>query len=135
MKRGWLLAGQLGTSSLTPVAPDAAASLARRFPARVNRTVGRTNSLQQPTTKMTIKRVMAFVATFAGWLLLVVSAVEIGLVLYYRPTIEYTYVEGRPRPIPSWLTGESVGFAFGAFLTVIGSSLLWAGIGGTDGEP
>ena len=60
---------------------------------------------------MTIKRVMGSVATFAGWLLLVLAAVEIGLVFYYRPTIEYTYVEGRPRSIPSWLTGELVGFA------------------------
>jgi hypothetical protein len=76
---------------------------------------------------MTIKRVMGFVATFAGWLLLVLAAVEIGLVFYYRPTLEYTYVEGRPRSIPSWLTGESVAFAIGAFLTVIGSSLLWGG--------
>jgi hypothetical protein len=36
---------------------------------------------------MTFKRVMGFVATFAGWLLLVLAAVEIGLVFYYRPTI------------------------------------------------
>jgi len=42
-------------------------------------------------TKMTIKRVMGFVATCAGWLLLVLAAVEIGLVLYYRPTLEYAY--------------------------------------------
>jgi hypothetical protein len=76
---------------------------------------------------MTIKRVMGFVATFAGWLLLALAAVEIGLVFYYRPTLEYMYVEGRPRSIPSWLTGESAGFVFGAFLTVIGSSLLWGG--------
>jgi hypothetical protein len=76
---------------------------------------------------MTIKRVMRFVATFAGWLLLVVAVVEIALVFYYRPTLEYAYVEGRPMSIPAWLTGESVGFAFGAFLTIIGSSLLWGG--------
>ena len=78
-------------------------------------------------TKMTIKRAMWLVATFAGWLLLVLAAVEIGLVFYFRPTLEYAYVEGRPMSIPSWLTGESVGFAFGAFLTAIGSSLLWGG--------
>jgi hypothetical protein len=77
---------------------------------------------------MTIKRVMGFVATSAGWLLLMVlAAVEIGLAFYYRPTLEYMYVEGRPRSIPSWLTGESVGFAFGVFLTVIGGLLLWGG--------
>src|SRR2546425_645505 len=52
-------------------------------------------------------------------------AIEIVLVFYYRPTLEYAYVEGRPRSIPYWLTGESVGFAFGAFLTVIGGALLW----------
>jgi hypothetical protein len=77
---------------------------------------------------MTIKRVMGFVATCAGWLLLVLAAFEVVLVFYYyRPTLEYIYVEGRPGSIPSWLTGESVGFAFGAFLTVIGGSLLWGG--------
>jgi len=74
---------------------------------------------------MTIKRIMRFVANFAGWLLLVLAAVEIVLVFYYRPTLEYAYVEGRPMSIPYWLTGESVGFAFGAFLTVIGAALLW----------
>jgi hypothetical protein len=80
--------------------------------------------------KMTIKRIIriiGFVATCAGWLLLVLAAFEVVLVFYYRPTLEYTYVEGRPRSIPYWLTGESVGFAFGAFLTVIGGSLLWGG--------
>ena len=70
---------------------------------------------------------MGFVATFAGWLLLVLAAFEIVLLLYYRPTLDNTYVEGRPRFITYWLTGESVGFAFGAFLTVMGSSLLWGG--------
>ena len=76
-------------------------------------------------TKMKIKRIVGFLATFAGWLLLVLAAVEIVLVFYYRPTLEYAYVEGRPGSIPYWLTGESVGFAFGAFLTVIGGALLW----------
>jgi hypothetical protein len=76
---------------------------------------------------MTIKRVMGSVATFAGWLLLVLAAVQIGLVFYYRPTIEYMYVADRTRSVPSWLTGESVGFAFGAFLTVIAGTLLWGG--------
>jgi len=76
-------------------------------------------------TTMTIERIMRFVATCAGWLLLVLAAFEIVLVFYYRPTLEYTYVEGRPRSIPYWITGESVGFAFGAFLTVIGGALLW----------
>ena len=87
--------------------------------------VGRTNQDNGRQTKMPIKRIMGFVATFAGWLLLVLAAVEIVLVFYYRPTLEYAYVEGRPRSIPYWLTGESVGFAFGAFLTVIGGALLW----------
>jgi hypothetical protein len=87
--------------------------------------VGRTNQDNGRRTKMTIKKIMGFVATFAGWLLLVLAAVEIVLVFYYRPTLEYAYVEGRPRSIPYWLTAESVGFAFGAFLTVIGGALLW----------
>ena len=68
---------------------------------------------------------MRVVAIFGGWLLLVLAAFEIVLVFYYRPTLEYAYVEGQPRPIPHWITGESVGFAFGAFLTVIGGALLW----------
>jgi hypothetical protein len=76
-------------------------------------------------TKMTIKRIMGFVATCAGWLLLVLAAFEIVLVFYYRPTLELASVEGRPRSIPYWITGESVGYAFGAFLTVIGGALLW----------
>jgi len=74
---------------------------------------------------MTIKRIMRFVATCAGWLLLVLAAFEIVLVFYYRPTLEHASVEGRPRSIPHWITGESVGYAFGAFLTVIGGALLW----------
>ena len=68
---------------------------------------------------------MAFVAIFTGWLPLVLATFEIVLVFYYRPTLEYAYVEGRPRSIPYWLTGESVGFAFGALLTGIGGALLW----------
>ena len=74
---------------------------------------------------MTIKRIMRFVATCAGWLLLVLAAFEIVLVFYYRPTLELVSVEGPPRSIPYWITGESVGYAFGAFLTVIGGALLW----------
>jgi hypothetical protein len=76
---------------------------------------------------MTIKRVMGFVATLAGWFVLAVAALEIVLLFYYRPTLEYAYVEGRPKSVPYWLTGELVGYAFGAFLTVIGGSLLWGG--------
>ena len=63
----------------------------------------------------------------AGGLLLVLAAVEVVLVFYYRPTLEYAYAEGRPGSMPYWLTGESVGIAFGAFLAVIGGSLLWGG--------
>ena len=76
---------------------------------------------------MTFKRIIGFVATCAGWLLLLLAAVEVVLVFYYRPTIEYAYVGDQPRSIPHWLTGESVGIAFGAFLTVVGGCLLWGG--------
>jgi hypothetical protein len=76
---------------------------------------------------MTLKRIIGSVAKCAGGLLLLLAAVEVVLVFYYRPTLENAYVDGRPRSIPYWLTGESVGFAFGAFLTVIGGSLLWGG--------
>jgi hypothetical protein len=40
-------------------------------------------------TKMTIKRITGVVATCAGGLLLVLAAVEVVLVFYYRPTLEY----------------------------------------------
>ena len=76
---------------------------------------------------MTIKRVIGFIATCAGWLLLLLAAVEVVLVFYYRPTIEYAYVGDQPRSIPHWLTAESVGLAFGAFLAVGGGCLLWGG--------
>ena len=76
---------------------------------------------------MTIKRIIGFLARCAGWLLLLIAVVEVVLVFHYRPTLEYSYVGGQPRSIPHWLTGESVGFAFGAFLTLVGGWLLWGG--------
>ena len=76
---------------------------------------------------MTLKRVVGFVATLAGGLLLALVPLVVVLFFYYRPTIEYGYVEGHPRAAPSWLTGELIGWLLGGVLGITGGVLLWAG--------
>ena len=76
---------------------------------------------------MTLKRVVGFAATLAGGLLLALAAIDVALFFYYRPTIEYGYVEGQQRPAPSWLTGELIGGLLGAVLGITGGLFLWAG--------
>jgi hypothetical protein len=76
---------------------------------------------------MTRKRVVGFVATVAGGLLLALAAIGVALFFHYRPTIEYAYVEDQPRPMPSWLTGELIGGLLGTLIGITGGLLLWAG--------
>ena len=78
-------------------------------------------------------RVIASLAIWTGWLLLVIAACEVALLFYYRPTFESSFVGGysylgRPeRPAPTWLTGEVIGATFGAALGIVGGLLMWAG--------
>jgi hypothetical protein len=81
---------------------------------------------------MRIKRGLGLIATSFGGLLLALTAIELALLFYYRPTLEYafvgTYVVGaQQRAAPSWMTGELVGVVFGAVLGTAGVMLLWAG--------
>ena len=76
---------------------------------------------------MTAKRIVGFLATSAGWLVLGLAVTELVLLFYFRPTIEYSYVGRRSEPLPDWVTGELVGIVFGVLLVVVGSILLWSG--------
>lgn len=76
---------------------------------------------------MTAKRVLGLAATSAGWFVLTLAVLEVVLLFYYRPTLEYASIEGRPASPPYWLTAESVGVSVGLVLAVIGCALLSAG--------
>src|SRR5262245_20938619 len=90
----------------------------------LNRDPRRPDLILQP--KVAIKRVIGLVAIVAGWLVLALAAIEIFATFYYRPTVEFVEVGGRPVVLPNW-TGELVGLAVGAFLTGIGAGLMWSG--------
>jgi len=80
-----------------------------------------------------MKRVLGFVATSVGWVVLAIAAIELTLLFYFRPTLEsthvgeYAYVGGQARQAPLWLTGEFIGSVFGVLLGIIGGMLLWVG--------
>jgi hypothetical protein len=76
---------------------------------------------------MTIKRVVGFITTLLGGLLLAVVAIGVALSFYYRPTLEYAYIEGPQQPIPPWLTGELIKGLLGTLLGIVGGLLLWTG--------
>lgn len=76
---------------------------------------------------MTRRGVFGFIMVVTGWILLTLALAGLALTFYYRPTLEYVYVDNRPQPMPSWLTGELAGGLVAAALGITGGLFLFAG--------